>query len=359
MTQGASGKPEQFVSIVIRAYHGGRNLFRTLESCISLDYDRCLFEVIIVRDRDDLESKRTIEEFAQCYSKACVFPRVIESEENSATKAWNAGIRSSRGEIVFVCPDDIIIHPSSVRHVLSCLSDDDTVGALTFVAVPEENDLPWGFRLGHMKYLGLCSMSNTIFAVSVYRKSSIEKAGMYREDMGPPLSIHEDWELGARMNKCGFKVVVDGTLRQLHMKRGITQSGAGAKRETPPSSLRGLALEFTRYAESYVGKHWWSMLQVFKVGSASLRATYIFYLLNQVLFLILLATTPLFALAQLLTVGGSVIAWDATKGYYKVFSLRERLAYPVILLIVRSVRVDLFLVGLLRNRLLSALVLSF
>ena len=54
MTPVASGEPEQFVSIVIRAYHGGRNLFRTLESCASLDYDRRLYEVIVVRDWDDL-----------------------------------------------------------------------------------------------------------------------------------------------------------------------------------------------------------------------------------------------------------------------------------------------------------------
>ena len=176
MTRTVSGELGQFVSIIIRAYHSGQELFRTLESCMSLDYDRSLYEVIVVIDWNDQESNRTVEAFRRHNLEAATL-RVIESEINVATKAWNTGIRFCRGDIVLVCPDDVIVHASSVRQALKCFSGDEAVGALTFVAVPEETGTHWVFQLGQMRYLGLCSLSSTIFAVTAFRKSSLEKIG--------------------------------------------------------------------------------------------------------------------------------------------------------------------------------------
>jgi len=101
--------------------------------------------------------------------------------------------------------------------------------------------------------------------------------------------------------------------------------------------------------KAYVNKHWWSFFQVLKVSPSSQKLEYVAYYAIPLVAILLLAVNTFWFLTFLLAVLALIEVHSLARGYYRVLSVRERLAYPVILVLARIFRSYLALAGLLYN----------
>lgn len=332
------------LSIVIRSYYRPLTLKETLKSIDALNYPKDLIEVIVVLDENDRGSFNVIEEIRSSIHYEL---KMILIDVNSATLAWNIGIKESKGDIIAILPDDVILHPETLNIALKYLNE-PAIGMVGFPAISDNPTL--SEKLHHWKYLGTISdlVFTTLF-VSIFRREVLEKVGGYREDMGPPLTIHEDWELGSRIRKSGYKIIAIGTLVQRHL---VSQERMAwiKEGEDRRKSWRKLILKIYSYCRAYVTKHWWSFLQVMKVSPSSQLSEYLFYFILPIAFFTLLILNPVYALVLVVGLAVLTIIYSFARGYYRRLSLIERIAYPLLLVAVRIARVYLAVIGYLYNK---------
>jgi glycosyltransferase involved in cell wall biosynthesis len=338
------------ICIVIRTYYRAESLAKVLDSILALDYPKELIKVTVAIDSRDINALKVIEEFK---AKGLRLEAII-LDVNSATRGWNLGIVSCDSKIVMVLPDDIILHPEVINIALRYLNDVKVI-AIGFPAISISPSLEE--KLHHWRFIGLKAVeASAIPPVVFFKKSTLMKIGLYREDMGPPLTIHEDWELGSRIRRSGYKVLVSGELYMIHMENHL-----GSKNEDIGTAvdrhkwsiLVNMLRMFTKhviwYFKAYTSKHWWSFFQVLKVSHPSQKLEYAVYYMIPPIAILLLVANIFWFLAFLAVVLAFIEVYSFIRGYYRVLSARERLVYPVILVLVRITRSYLALIGLLYN----------
>jgi len=333
--------------MVIRTYFRERTLAKTLESIVNSNYPRNKIEIIVVKDSKDRGAENVIEALKQKYPEVRII--LLGLLVNSATQAWNLGIKHSNGSIVGVTADDIIIHPESLRRAITLLRSDCNVAAVTFPAMFETPST--NAKAHHMRFIGtLTNDISTVMLLTFYIKKVLEKVGLYREDMGPPLTIHEDWELGSRIRKHGYMIIIDGTIVQRHLqalRKSVpkTELGNSSPINVMTRVKQGIAA-LLAYANSYLTRNYRTFFEVMKSSPVSQRVEYAIYFFMPLIGLGLLPN-PLYVLVYVLLLISVMDAHSFIKGYYRIFGLRKRLAYPIILIFVRIVRTYLSILGLL------------
>ena len=342
------------ISIIIRTYFREKTLVQTLESIAELNYPKNKIEIIVVKDSKDQGAENAVDLFKQKHPEVRIM--LLNLSVNSATQARNLGVKHSNGNIIGICDDDVIIHPESVRRAITLLNADCKVAAVTFPVMFETPSIQ--AKLNHMKFIGnLTKNVSTVMPLTFHRKKILEKVGLYREDMGPPLTIHEDWELGSRLRKHDYKIIVNGKIVQRHL------DGSGkndSKKEFSNSTHIDVKTQLKRglstlgsYTTSYLKHNYWTFFEVMKSSPLSQQMEYAIYFLMPLIGLGLLPI-PLYALVYVLLLIAFIDAHSFINGYYKVFTLQKRLAYPIILVSVRVVRTYLSILGFLVKKVTHA-----
>jgi glycosyltransferase involved in cell wall biosynthesis len=274
----------------------------------------------------------------------------VTLDVNSADKGRNLGIMRCGNEIISVIDDDIVLHPETVNVALRYLRD-ERVAAVGFPVISIKPSL--GEKLHHWKFLGLKSVkASTTMPVIFFKKSILMKIGLYRENMGPPLTIHEDWELGSRIRRHGYKVLIVGEIPQFHLSH---LRGEGEKPSehsvSPIYMVKVIWIRVKHYINTYIKKHWWSFFQVLKISPFSQKFEYTIYYLLPLVFTSLLFLNMHWCLIFLMVIFMSIEVYSIAKGYYRKLSLWERLTYPIILVLIRVFRSYLALLGFISNKL--------
>jgi glycosyltransferase involved in cell wall biosynthesis len=329
-------------------------LKKTLESVSKLNYPKELLEVIVVVDPEDNRAIDVIEDFKSRYNNVNV--KVIVLDENNVSRARNLGIINSSSEIVAVIDDDIVLHPDTITAALKHLKN-ERVAAVGFPAISKHPLL--SEKLHHWRFLGIVKNVNTVTPVTFFKKSILTRVGLYREDMGPPLSIHEDWELGSRIRKQGYEIIIDGRIPQIHLLhlRKITQdTGVKTDRHSKRKILSIIFRGARLYISSYIWKHWWSFLQVMKSSPTSQLFEYIGYFVLPILLFVLGLKNWTYSIGFTIVFLTMIILHNFLMGYYRKLKLWERLVYPVLLVLVRILRVYLVLIGLLNNYIITIII---
>ena len=339
------------VSVVVRAYRRPQTLTRTLKSVAHLDYADDRIEVLVVGTQGDPSAKEALEALLP-EVKAGFRISTVMIDQNSASAAWNAGIKQSQGDYVLVLTDDVLLHPLTLKKALNHFAEDRRVAVVTFPVVPEGlasvMDADITFKLHHLRYYGTVSAANTILAFGLYDREVLLRAGLFREDMGPPFSLHEDWELGSRISKKGHRVVAEGRLLQTHCQvrvEGEAKTPGTSEGLKPSRAIRMMSA----YVRAFTRKNWWSMLQVLRASPLAQLAEYASYLAFPIILLVLLLVNWAYAVIVALAVCSSFIFVEIARGYFSVFPWRYRAAYSTLLLLVRVFRTCLLAVSLVVN----------
>jgi GT2 family glycosyltransferase len=156
--------------------------------------------------------------------------RVVRREKQGGFAiAANAGIRASRGDIVEMLNDDTEVQPRWADAALSWFAD-AAIGAVAPLVLA----WPHGERIdsagdryylggvagkrGHgsplsATYLQPCRVFGASAAAGFYRRSALERVGLFPEEFG---SYFEDVDLAFRLNQAGYRAMYEPGSRVLH-----------------------------------------------------------------------------------------------------------------------------------------------
>jgi len=204
------------VSIVLTLFNSEKTVEAVLSSILAQDFPLDKVELIIVdggsRDRTlEIVNKFLLENSHRFHSMKLI----VHDRNYGVSKARNDGIKASRGKYLLILDHDVILSGDTLRKSLEYMES----SRKRFAAViPLHQNLcsdflaRWEYRIRK----GKVTKGNAITSCALLRRDLVNEIGFYDETLGPPLTVYEDIEYGARALARGYEVHVVGFIEVLH-----------------------------------------------------------------------------------------------------------------------------------------------
>lgn len=186
------------VSIVIPCYNDKKYIEESVNSALSQTYG--LFEIIIVDDGSDLETKEILRQLQNDRIK------LITQENKGLSAARNVGIQKAIGDYILTLDADDFFEPDFLEKAVSILECNNEVGVVTCYCnyFNDKGGIlyaykPAGGDINDFLY------KNSAIGNSLFRKQCWIDAGGYDEKMRKG---YEDWEFWISVTKNDWKVYV-------------------------------------------------------------------------------------------------------------------------------------------------------
>lgn len=196
------------VSIVVPCYNEEKNIGKTIESLLNLNYPKDMFEIIVVDDKSKDNSAEIVKKYADKYKNV----RLIVNKKNSggAAEPTNIGIKAAKYNYVAVTDADSTPHPDSLIRMIGYLQNDEKVGGVTcaVLAKKPENFIQYlqsveyfviAFNRKLLDFIDAVYVTPGPFAL--YKKKVLLEIGMFDTK-----NLTQDIEIVWRMLDKGYKV---------------------------------------------------------------------------------------------------------------------------------------------------------
>jgi glycosyltransferase involved in cell wall biosynthesis len=200
------------VSIIIPVHNGRGHLGKTLDALLASDFVE--YEIVVVDDGSSDESA----ELARARGA-----KVIRlAAQLGPAAARNCGASHASGDILLFVDADVVVRPHTLAHVAAVFREysdvaavfgsyDDTPFAQNFIS--QHKNL-----LHHFVHQQSSPEAATFWAgCGAIRRRAFEATGGFDERKYPRPSI-EDIELGHRLRRKGFRIILDKELQVKHLK---------------------------------------------------------------------------------------------------------------------------------------------
>lgn len=177
------------ISVVVTSFNYGKYLGRCLRSLINQSIDDSRYEIIVVDDYSDDDSREIIKTFSTSIKS-------IFLEHNSGLAvASNMGIRAARGRYIVRVDADDYVHLDFLRTLLlgfDFFSHDYEAVSLDYLNVTESGEfLSYGDAL-----------NDPIACAIAFKLDALEQIGLYDSR----LRLNEEVDLRNRFTEEGFKI---------------------------------------------------------------------------------------------------------------------------------------------------------
>jgi len=250
------------VSVVISTYNSASTIEPVLEALLNQDYPLKHIEVIVVDGASIDNTVEIVKRFAEKYRHLFYDFKIIVHERNmGVSKARNDGIKASKGEFILILDSDVVLPPNALREMIRYLMREHHVGCLMPLLIDDipSSLLRWRTALYNNKIKEVYACT----AAALVRREVIEKAGLYDETLGPPFSVDEDLEYGARIWSAGYKCLLYGKLTAVHLAAARDRYLAQVMGLNPKESeirLITLLRWFFGYMKRKHALSWWKVL---------------------------------------------------------------------------------------------------
>lgn len=187
------------VSIIIKSLNEEQNIARTIESSLmAIDEINGDGEVILA---DSLSTDRTLE-IAKNYPIKIV--QILHSKDRSCGVGAQLGYLVAEGDYLYILDADMVFETGFLKKAVSFLDENiEFAGVAGFVQDMNLNNLEFINRTQ--------KKNNSIQAGEMYK---LDGGGLYRKEAiksivyltHPGLNAYEEFELGARLRSCGWKL---------------------------------------------------------------------------------------------------------------------------------------------------------
>jgi glycosyltransferase involved in cell wall biosynthesis len=287
----ACGKP--LVTVIITTYNSGATIQDVLNSLIIQDYPLKLIEIIIVDGHsvDDTvdKIKRFMEKYRDMFHN---FELIIHGKNLGVSKARNDGMKLSKGKYIMILDCDVVLPPNAISRMVSFMESNLSIGSCELLLKHDSTDIitRWLYDISIRRIRKIIGCT----ARAMIRRDVIERAGLYDETMGPPFSVDEDLEFGARIWRSGYQCVMlgDTIAEHLGVKRDVSLAKLMGKKDEPKLTLSTYMKWLIGYLKKKQGWTWYKFL---KSLPPKLRIKYVgssLFLPCLVLLLLDLFTTP-------------------------------------------------------------------
>ena len=202
------------ISIVVPAFNAAEYLKRCLEAVFASN--DLFYECIVVDDGSTDESASIAQQAGA---------RVLHVSDGPFGPAYarNRGAEAASSAIVFFVDADVVLPPAALWRVARLFQDQPDVAAVfgSYDARPAAPGVISQYRnlLHHFIHQNANSEASTFWAgCGAIRRSVFEKTGGFDQQLFPRPAI-EDIELGYRLRRAGYRILLDKTLQGTHLKR--------------------------------------------------------------------------------------------------------------------------------------------
>lgn len=204
-----------FVSVIVLNFNGEKVISLCLERLLEQTYPN--FEIIVVDNNSTDKSLESIEPYLRNNKLS-----VVKSERNRGCPGGrNFGVQYAKGELLAFVDNDGFVHPNWLESAIEPFLSDDTIGAVTSVVLFNRNPAVLNGTGGTVNRLGYGGDHNyhqpiefaplpteVLYPMGcgmLVRRSVLDKIGLWDESL---LNYYDDTELGFRVWKIGYRVVV-------------------------------------------------------------------------------------------------------------------------------------------------------
>lgn len=261
-----TGDERGLVSVVITTYNSASTIYDVLDALLVQQYPLELIEIVIVDDRSQDDTLNIIEKFGHEHGEKFYGFKIIAHEQNlGVSRARNDGIKASCGEYILILDSDVVLPPNAIKEMTEFLSSNPDVGCCVLLHKPDADNiiLRWHYEVRY----GKNGYTMAATSAAMLKREVLEKTGLYDEALGPPFSVDEDIEFGARIWKAGYKVVMLGNIVAHHLTErrkkhtSSLTSSRGEKKKEEEISLTRLIAWFIGYFKERQGLSWFKFLR--------------------------------------------------------------------------------------------------
>jgi len=224
VAQGAAGRPRGGarmsaplqLSVIVPAYNAMASIRQALEAAASSDLARERFELILVDDGSTDETSLVGAEYCD---------RVIRlsGRPHGPAYARNRAAELARGEVLVFVDADVIVHRDALSRIVARFASDPDLASVfgSYDDTPSDPGFVSQYRnlLHHYVHqLGHGNAETFWAGLGAIRRRVFLEAGMFDEwHYGRPEI--EDIELGRRLRRKGYRILLDPAIQGTHLKR--------------------------------------------------------------------------------------------------------------------------------------------
>jgi glycosyltransferase involved in cell wall biosynthesis len=330
------------ISIILTTYNSEKIIEKTLRNIIGQDFPLNKVELVIVDDGSKDCTLRVIKEFVEQYAKNFCDVKIIVHDRNyGVSKARNDGIKASRGRYILILDHDVIMPRDTLAKLLYYL---ESVDRKVVAVIPLHNNTCKG-TIGSWEYIirkGKTWRANTITSCALVRRELFDEIGLYDETLGPPYTIYEDIEIGARALSKGYEIHLLCTLEVIH------ETCDGASIEITTTTRQGSILNKVKALLRYIRilrgvlnvRYRYALAKYLHSAPITERIRWYTYATLTISFIPIMALVfmgvfvPLYAWILALT----VMYFDVVRQYWNGKALHTSLAYSLIACMWRLLR---------------------
>lgn len=328
------------VSVTITTYNSEVTIEAVLESLLVQDYPLKAIEVIVVEGHSIDNTLNILERFRKDYRDNFHDFKVVLHERNlGVSKARNDGIKLSKGKYIVILDSDVILPHNAISEMINYMESHPKIG---FCKLNLKDDtanpiMKWQYEVRS----GRISKTFSCADASMVRREVLEKSGLYNESMGPPFSVDEDLEFGARIHKASYKGVILGSIvahhltekRDTHLQSIKNANIAKKHTITLSTQLRWLL----GYLHTRQGWSWYMFLTSLPLGS---RIRYLFHsvFLPCLILLFVSMLQPLILACSVITSLSIIVFLDVLRDFFNSRKIHKSLVLAFLSCINRSLR---------------------
>jgi hyaluronan synthase len=135
------------VSVVIPVFNEEKHIERTIHSIMANKYPGELLEVVAVNDGSVDRSLEKLHELRRQYPDLVI---VDMGKNMGMPRAWSAGVKLAKGEVVVFSDSDCYMEPDALRNIVDGFADPDVAGVCGYTDVENK----WTNMLTRMQTIG-------------------------------------------------------------------------------------------------------------------------------------------------------------------------------------------------------------
>ena len=264
------------ISIIIPVHNEGENTIKVLESVKNISYDNK--ELIIVDDSDDIITRKLIEEWIERRVHSELHAKYLKFEKRlGVSRARNKGMKQASGEFIFLLDADVVLKEEALLEALRLLESDPKIGAISILYLHENPSILE--KIYASRYIGRIKKGSLATGAMIIPKGVTEIVGYFNECLGYPHQVYEDWEYSVRINKMGFKTLIDGRAVLTHLPKATSMTAINNN-----ISLYSILSRLKDYISS---KRAEALFRVLLAGNLKLKLEYLLYAISSWVILLL------------------------------------------------------------------------
>lgn len=199
-------KPTRFpkVSFLVPAYNEERNIEKTIDCLLKIDYPKSKKEIIIINDgsKDNtLKIARKLEARNSCI-------KVIDKPNSGKANSLNLAIKHASGELIAVVDADSYPEKEALMRMIGYFEEEGVAAVTSRVLVKNKNNYLARFQILDYSIIAwtrkLLDFVDSVYVtngpLSVYKKSVVSKLGGF-----DPKNLTEDIEITWHILSAGYK----------------------------------------------------------------------------------------------------------------------------------------------------------